>query len=408
MRIPEATLEAEAEKYEVEVECRPEMLEVYSREMKIRFPGEPVNDFSIPNFELLKSENQATANLLPPYEHIWMPFKRDPRFADLYMRHYKSAGEFSRDGEMGDTYFPTAQRLKILYATLQRPEVDGGCGIDDAALQANGWSIFPMHTPRERDTLNKCWLQRRAIWLGWLQPLDRSFGQPFGLKDYFGERVTLYFAFLGTHCRWLFVLGILGLIIQIVVWAQNNPAHPVVALFAIVVAVWCALFTQSWKRREALLSLQWGMSSFEGKEGVRLKFMQDNPNKKHDVVTGKLDYKYPGVKERFGRRLASAAVTAIAVLIIVGIMSVEYWLKVQMLNSSNSLVSDNASTIFSVILAVTISIINVSYITTAEALSEYENHRTETSYRDSKVVRLAFCLPPILKCIPNLCCVFIT
>ena len=117
MRIPEATLEAEAEKYEVEVECRPEMLEVYSREMKIRFPGEPVNDFSIPNFELLKSENQATANLLPPYEHIWMPFKRDPRFADLYMRHYKSAGEFSRDGVMGDTYFPTAQRLKILNAT---------------------------------------------------------------------------------------------------------------------------------------------------------------------------------------------------------------------------------------------------------------------------------------------------
>jgi hypothetical protein len=386
VRVPEDVLEVEAEASEVDVECRPEMLEVYGREMQARFPGESVNNFSVPSFELLKSEHQDTSSLLGPYEHMWMPFKRDPRFADLYVRHYKSAGEYSKDGAMGDTCFTTVQRLKILHALLERPEVDGGCGVDDAVLQANGWSIFPLHTHHERTTLHGCWLQRRAIWLGWLQPLDRSFGQPFSLKDYLGERVSLYFAFLGTHCRWLFVLGLLGLVVQVIVVVEHDPAHPAVALFAVVVAVWGALFTQHWKRREALLGLQWGMSSFEGKEGVRLKFKQNNPVKKHDVVTGQLNYKYPGTKEKLGRRLVSAAITGFALLIIMAIMVTVYWLKVQMLHSRSAFVSNNASTLFSIILAVSISVINVSYVTTAERLAEYENHRTETSYRDSKVV----------------------
>jgi len=57
-----------------------------------------------------------------------------------------------------------------------------------------------------------------------------------------------------------------------------------------------------------------------------------------------------------------------------------------MLESQSAFVSNNASTLFSIILAVSISVINVSYVTTAERLAEYENHRTETSYRDSKVV----------------------
>ena len=393
VRLPESILEFEAENNEMELECRPEMLEVYSREMKTRFPGANVENFNVPNFDLLEAENQPTLHLLPPYEHIWLPFKRDQRFADLYVQHHKSAGKYTDDSVVGDTFFTTTQRLKILYDLLQRPELDGGCGIDDAVLHATGWSIFPLHTDQERESLNKCWLQRKVIWLGWVQPLDRSFRQQYSLKDYFGERVSLYFAFLGSHCRWLFVLGLLGLIIQLVVTAKDDPAHPIVAAFAAVVAIWCALFTHFWKRREARLSLIWGMSSFEGKESVRLKFMQMNPVKKHDVVTGKLDYKYPGMKEKIGRRLVTATVTGFSLLVIMTIMVTVYWMKVRMLNSNREFVREHATTIFSVILAVSISIINVSFTTVAELISEYENHRTETHYRNSKVVRHALCLP---------------
>jgi hypothetical protein len=387
VRLPECILEYEAENNEMELECRPEMLEVYSREMKTRFPGASVENFNIPNFDLLKAENQATLNLLPPYEHICLPFKRDPRFTDLYVRHHKSAGKYTDDNARGDTYFTTTQRLKILYDLLQRPESDGGCGIDDAVSHAAGWSIFPLHTEQERDSLNKCWLQRKEIWLGWVQPLDRSFGLQYSLKDYFGEKVSLYFAFLGSHCRWLFVLGLLGLVVQIIIMAKNNPSHPIVAAFAVTVAIWCALFTQFWKRREAWLNLIWGMSTFEGHESIRLEFKQKNPKKKHDVVTGKLDYKYLGMKERCGRRFVSAGTTGLLLLIIMAIMMAVYWLKFRMLNSSSTFVREYATTIFSIILAVSISTINVSFTTVAEQICEYENHRTETSYWNSKVVR---------------------
>ena len=42
----------------------------------------------------------------------------------------------------------------------------------------------------------------------WEQPLDE-------LADYFGEKVTLYFALLGDMTRWLLVLGACGALVEV-------------------------------------------------------------------------------------------------------------------------------------------------------------------------------------------------
>jgi hypothetical protein len=60
---------------------------------------------------------------------------------------------------------------------------------------------------------------------------------------------------LGAHARWLFALGIIGAIIEGLVFFYGNSELPIVAFFSLFVSFWAYLFTEFWKREENTLSL---------------------------------------------------------------------------------------------------------------------------------------------------------
>ena len=70
-----------------------------------------------------------------------------------------------------------------------------------------------------------------------------------------------------------------------------------------------------------------------------------------------------------------------------------YWLK-WWLNHSSWLkgvvpsIATYAATIHSVLLSLTISVVNKLYVSLSEFLVEYENPRTETEYRDRKISKV--------------------
>jgi len=78
----------------------------------------------------------------------------------------------------------------------------------------------------------------------------------------------------------------------------------------------------------------------------------------------------------------------LALLVILAINVAVYGLKVWMKDCDFLFLRDNYNAVFSAVLAVSISIINSSYVSIAERLAEFENHRTDTQYRDSKIVKL--------------------
>ena len=57
----------------------------------------------------------------------------------------------------------------------------------------------------ERKWLNKNWASYKKMFR-LTQPLDR-------IRDYFGEKVALYFAFIQFYTRWLIPFSIIGLIV---------------------------------------------------------------------------------------------------------------------------------------------------------------------------------------------------
>ena len=65
-------------------------------------------------------------------------------------------------------------------------------------------SMFPLHDRFDREKLSDEWLERMVgTFLFFKQPLDH-------IRDYFGESVTLYFAWLGFYTRMLTIACFVG------------------------------------------------------------------------------------------------------------------------------------------------------------------------------------------------------
>ena len=77
------------------------------------------------------------------------------------------------------------------------------------------------------------------------------------IKDYLGDKIGLYFAWLSFYTSYMGVLGMLGLC----VWAggewHGNSDYFGVTLYAVAVCVWSTLFLEGWKRRQAVIAFEW-------------------------------------------------------------------------------------------------------------------------------------------------------
>jgi hypothetical protein len=97
------------------------------------------------------------------------------------------------------------------------------------------------------------------------QPLD-------AIRNYFGEEIGLYFAWLGHFTLWLTFPALVGLVIQINVVAEQKYDAYGILPWAVIMSFWSSFFIEFWKRKQSTLSLKWGMSGYEETETTRPEF----------------------------------------------------------------------------------------------------------------------------------------
>ena len=296
--------------------------------------------------------------------------------------------------------------------------------------------------PSLRMYLHSNWAQFRNLFK--IQPLDQ-------IRNYFGEKIALYFAFMGFYTYWLVVFAIIGLIVfiygistldsstyvnemcqvdkimcptcdrQCNYWNFSEVGcsavkvtyvfdNYVTLIYAFLVSLWATTFLEFWNRKNFALIYDWDLSKVDqDQEPIRHNyqvFAENKNQKRMNPVTLKRE-PYVTLSQRLPRQFFSVSLVIFSILLILGavISVIIYRLAIETLIAKNESVDDivggtflsqyvDASLIASVtasmISLVVIVILNYIYNYAALLLTEFELPRTQQQFDDSYAFKV-FC-----------------
>ncbi|XP_063869626.1 anoctamin-7-like isoform X3 [Scylla paramamosain] len=341
-----------------------------------------------------------------------------------------------------DKYFTSTQRSRIVYEILSTAAFGktkkGEIGIERLVEEGVYTAAFPLHDgPYEppRGPLDPSRLNPRQVlyhyWARWgkwykYQPLDH-------IREYFGEKIGIYFAWLGMYTGWLLPAAVVGLLVfmyGVITINQNTPAneicdsrgefimcplcnerlgcafwdlsdicfntrisylfdHPGTVFYSIFVSFWAVSFLEYWKRKSASLAHHWDCLDFqEEEERPRPEFAAKAPCRERNPITGVREPSFPK-SIRTKRIMAGVGLIFIMMsLVIIFIVAVIiYRVLVSIPLFRNDTLRSQAQAISSLSGAVVNFIIIMCmgrvYEKLAFRLTTWEMHRTQTDFEDN-------------------------
>ncbi|XP_035535557.1 anoctamin-7 [Morone saxatilis] len=334
------------------------------------------------------------------------------------------------------------QLYEILARTPYGKVKTGEVGIDRLLSEQVFTAAYPLHeggfqlptTPVPPTSLGL----RQILYTYWAkwscfrryQPLDH-------IREYYGEKIALYFAWLGFYTGWLLPASIVGLLIFFIgffLMATDVPAtelcnsgnsflmcplcnicdywnyssicvtYKVGLLFdnsgtvflSVFMSLWAVTFLEYWKRTCSALSHRWDCSEFEDiEERPRPEFTAMAPMTMRNPVTGAEEPYFPENK-RLNRTLTGCMVIIIMIVVVliflIGIILYRTILRIIISKSGNSFVSFSAGRIASlsgsVLNLLVILLLSRVYISLAHILTRWEMHRTQTKYEDMFIFKV--------------------
>mmetsp|Transcript_13981 Transcript_13981/g.20923 ORF Transcript_13981/g.20923 Transcript_13981/m.20923 type:complete len:715 (-) Transcript_13981:269-2413(-) len=358
VRAPLHRLEKEADRIDMKLKLDSDTLRALCKAGRCRGQEELWGPVDIPD--------TCVETDLDPYDYMYARYcyKRDD-MSGLYLQ---------RDSK---SPFRGVDRLKLLYSIMVAKSYEGGCNVDIYKLIKDKCLLgfFPLHDHVELRTLEEKWLRFCA--LPWNQPVD-------DIKDYFGEKIGLYFVWLGHYTSWLLVAAIVGFFCWINVASEDNDPNAVIMpYFAAFMAFWSTLFLEYWKRKESTTAMKWGTTGYEAQEQSRPQF---EGTRQLSPITGKF-YLYFPYSAKMRRVAHSVVIISGFVLVVVAAVASIFVLKLT-LTHMNEMTQGGigfGGIVASIANAVVIQVMNAIYGEVAINLTNFENHRTDTEYEDALI-----------------------
>lgn len=215
------------------------------------------------------------------------------------------------------------------------------------------------------------------------------FTLPFDIfRNYYGEKITLYFVYLCHYARSLVWPGLIGLILfalQMVflsIYAYIK-LQTIVCLNGLLSVFYSTWFVENWKIRQELFAVKYGQKEAEELEVERPDFKGDL---QRSIATDKVNSLfYPSKK----RKLILSFSLTIAIIILAFVLSCVYVL----LFSKEWLIdagvpSGIATYLPSIINSAQIFIFNMIYKSLAKFNNQLENHRTLSSFEMAYITKI--------------------
>ncbi|XP_055953568.1 anoctamin-7-like [Argiope bruennichi] len=341
-----------------------------------------------------------------------------------------------------DEYFSRTQRIRIVHAILQTAAYGkrrrAQIGIDRLVEEGAYAAAFPLHDgpyqlphrPVAPENLNKRQILYHywARWGKWYkyQPLDH-------IREYFGEKIGIYFAWLGFYTGWLFPAAVVGLAVflyGVLTMHNDTPSnevcnsektflmcprceenygcaywylsdiclfsklsylfdHPGTVFYAVFVSFWAVSFLEYWKRKSASLAHHWDCMDFEEEEErPRPEFAAKAPCVERNPITGIKEPSFPKSVRMKRIAVGSGAVLVMMALVMIFIVAVILYrvlvsiflFRTDTFRGAASLIASSTGAVVNLLLIMALGRV---YEKLALKLTQWEMHRTQTDFDDN-------------------------
>uniref|UniRef100_A0A0V0J2G9 Anoctamin n=2 Tax=Schistocephalus solidus TaxID=70667 RepID=A0A0V0J2G9_SCHSO len=406
-----------------------EVLCSYAEELKLRVP-----------LGVQKTETRASfyerCALFKPFQHN-AP-NEPPRLITCQFRLANLTTYLGRTAK--NDLFTTTQRHQVAYhilaSTCYGDFEMGQIGIDRMIEESIYETAYPVNegpyesTAAERK--NPAALSRRQVlyhhWARWscwtkFQPLDH-------IREYYGESIALYFAWLGCYTQWLLPAGVMGLACFLYglftvrsfvpgreVCNHRNPIrmcpfcdenlgcdywylhnlcvfrqvsylfdHEGTVFFSVFMVTWAVLFLEAWKRKCAKLSHRWDVFDYEREEEtIRPQYARLCTECRPNVVTQKVEPYFPRSIQR--TRILIGVITSLLLLSLVIVFMIAVIIyrclvtiplfRHPALRSQASIFANMTGACINLVL---IMILGRLYQTLAYKMTQWEMHETQSAF----------------------------
>ncbi|XP_017969038.1 anoctamin-1 isoform X2 [Drosophila navojoa] len=377
-------------------------------------------------------------------QHIYVDENYFPKRAHRFTAIYSRDKEYLFDIRQ-DCFFTTAVRSRIVEFILDRQRFpakrqnDMAFGIERLVAEGVYCAAYPLHDGEitEKGTMRELLYTHWASVKKWYryQPLD-------DIKEYFGVKIGLYFAWLGYYTYMLLLASIVGVACFIYSWVSLDNYVPVkdiclrsnsnttmcplcdwcefwnlgetcnyakitylidnpsTIFFAVFMSFWATLFLELWKRYSAEITHRWDLTGFDVHEEhprpqylARLEHIEPT---RTDYVTNIKEPRVPFWRMKLPATVFSFSVVVLLialafvalVAVVVHRMSMLAALKVDGsgMTTSKAIVIAAASAAF--VNLCLLYILNYLYNHLAEYLTELEMWRTQTQFDDSLTLKI--------------------
>lgn len=211
-------------------------------------------------------------------------------------------------------------------------------------------------------------------------PLDK-------IRNYFGEKIGLFFAFKSLMAKFLMVPSVVGLGVFLLHYLGTEQTQYMIAVdsfYCYFLGIWASLTLEYWIRKESMCTVLWGMVDYEEEEETRPQFQGEL---RRSAITDQMDEPYFNPVNRRFIVAAGLTVSLAVIVVVIGIVAVLMTLRKTFINTIKIRDIDIIGPIISIANGVQIQIFNILYSTMALKLTDLENHQTQSEYEDSFILK---------------------
>uniref|UniRef100_A0A8C2GC84 Anoctamin n=1 Tax=Cyprinus carpio TaxID=7962 RepID=A0A8C2GC84_CYPCA len=384
-------------------------------------------------------ENKAHGHAFIRLHAPWQVLSREAEFLKIKVptkKSYELREEKGLAATMNEVWRKLNQPFqpKVPHQEQEHSRALFFCLTGITTLIANGVydSAFPLHDgdfhpsgqaegKNDRQLLHDEWARYGAFYK--YQPVDL-------IRKYFGEKIGLYFAWLGVYTQLLIPASVVGIIVFFYGWATvetNIPSqemcdedqnftmcplcdracdywhlstacgtarashlfdNPATVFFAIFMSLWAAMFLEHWKRRQISLNYSWDLTGMEEEEVHSHTYIRQlkHIHTGHEKLTWR--DRLPGYLINISSILFMFGVTCSAVF---SVIIYRITISALMAMSSDPEVKSNVRVTVTatavIINLVVILILDEIYGMVAAWLTELEIPKTETNFEERLILK---------------------